>query len=454
MRMRSVWETVWSLAFGFRDFEALPHRIQTAFRAQQDQSERLIGWFQLSVVSLFGLLYIISPKTHMSEIWESPVPWGLSLYLLFTALRLILSYRFSLPDWYLALSGIVDLALLFGLIWSFHIQYQQPAVFYLKAPTMLYVFIFIALRALRFDPRHVLHTGLAAAAGWLGMVAYAVLAVEDGMSRVTRDYVAYLTDNLVLLGGEFDKVITILTVTAILTYALMRGRRFLLQAVAGEIQQRALSRFFAPEVAERIKGANAKLRAGQGETCTGTIVNVDIRGFTKLAATMTPPQVMQLLSDYQAHILPVIKAYGGSVDKFLGDGIMVSFGAAQFQETFARDALCAMMEILKTADDWNAERVEKGSPAVDVAVSAASGALVFGVVGDDTRLEYTVIGDPVNLSAKLEKHNKVLGTRALCDAATLQLAQSQGWNQPLSVKVLDHEAVEGVSTPLSLMALA
>lgn len=452
--MRSLWETAWSLAFGFRDFEALPQRIRREFRQQQDSSERLIGWFQLAVVSLFGMLYIVSPKTHMSEIWESPVPWGLSLYLIFTALRLVLSYRYSLPDWYLGLSGAVDLALLFGLIWSFHIQYQQPAVFYLKAPTMLYVFIFIALRTLRFDPRHVLHTGLAAAAGWLFMVAYAVLVDEGGMAAVTRDYVAYLTDNLVLLGGELDKVITILTVTAILTYALMRGRRFLLQAVAGEVQQRALSRFFAPEVAERIKGANSKLRAGQGETSIGTVVNVDIRGFTRLAADMSPPQVMQLLSDYQAHILPVIKQYGGSIDKFLGDGIMVSFGAAQRSDGFARDALNAISAILKAADAWNLERRQSGLPAINVAVSAATGSLMLGVVGDETRLEYTVIGDPVNLSAKLEKHNKVLNSRAICDAETLRRAREQGWSAPVGLTQVEKADVEGVTHPIALYRLA
>lgn len=455
--MRSVLAIIRSLFFGFRDFQALPRRIEAAFRQQQDQSERLIGWFQLSVVLLFGLLYIISPKTHMSGFWGSPVPWGLCLYLIFTALRLVLSYRYSLPDWYLSLSGLVDLVLLFGIIWSFHIQYNQPAVFYLKAPTMLYVFIFIALRTLRFDPRHVFYTGLAAALGWLGMVGYAVFSVDDGMSRITRDYVAYLTDNLVLLGGEFDKVITIVTVTVILTFALMRGRRFLLQAVTGEIQKQALSRFFAPEVAERIKGADGNLQAGQGETCTGSVVNVDIRGFTKLAATMSPPQVMQLLSEYQAHILPVIQKYGGSVDKFLGDGIMVSFGAARPSDTFARDALYAMEDVLDAARAWNDERYAKGLPVIDVAVSAASGVLIFGVVGDENRLEYTVVGTPVNLSAKLEKHNKVLGSHALCDRETIRLAREQGWQprpQPKSLKELPDEAVDGVSAPITLFVLS
>ena len=220
-----VLQRVWDFLIAHPRLEELPERTREAFRAQQDRGERLVGWFQFAVVSLFALLYALSPKTHMSMALDSPVLWAISGYFLFTLVRLALSYRMTLPHWYLALSGAVDLTLLYSMIWSFHIQYGQPAVFYLKAPTMLYVFIFIALRALRFEPQHVLYTGLAAAAGWLVMVFYAINQME-GMSLVTRDYVAYLTSNMVLLGGEFDKVITILAVTLILAVALARGTAF------------------------------------------------------------------------------------------------------------------------------------------------------------------------------------------------------------------------------------
>ena len=84
-----------------------------------------------------------------------------------------------LPAWLLALSIIIDMALLFGLIWSFHLQYAQPPSFYLKAPTLLYVFIFIALRALRFEAKYVVFAGLAAALGWLAMVLYVVFVDPD-----------------------------------------------------------------------------------------------------------------------------------------------------------------------------------------------------------------------------------------------------------------------------------
>ena len=97
----------------------------------------------------------------------------LLIYGAFCIVRLALAYVRLLPTWMLYLSVIADMALLMGLIYSFHYKYAQPAVFYLKVPTLLYVFLFIALRALRFEARFVMFTGLTAVAGWIGLILYA-----------------------------------------------------------------------------------------------------------------------------------------------------------------------------------------------------------------------------------------------------------------------------------------
>ena len=433
-------------------YETLPTRVQVSIRTHLDRSEQLIGWVQLGIVATFGLLYAVSPKTHMNELWEAPVPIALTLYLFFTLVRLIASYRVSLPDWYLGLSGLVDIALLMSLIWSFHIQYQQPPAFYLKTPTMLYVFIFIALRALRFEPRHVFRTGMAAACGWLLMVFYATFA-HTIRPPVTRNYVEYLTSNSVLFGAEFDKVITILMVTAILTYAIIRGRRMMLESITEGIARRDLSDFFSPEVAERITDGEDKLKAGHGDTCMATIVNVDIRGFTKLAVDLSPNDLMKLLGSYQSRILKVIERHGGSVDKFLGDGIMVTFGASRQSAQFAKNAILAIQDSMQAIDDWNMERISYGYEPVAVGFSAATGQIVLGVVGVSTRLEYTVIGDTVNLSAKLEKHNRIEASCALCDMATINLAKEQGWAPKGDLDIRKNCYVAGTSDPMPLCVL-
>ena len=427
----------------------LPERVRDAIRAEQDRSEVLVGWMQIAVVAMFAALYAISPKTFMRATTFEPVPWALAAYAAFTLLRLILAYRMRLPAWFLTLSVIIDVALLLGLIWTFHLQYMQPPSFYLKTPTLLYLFFFIALRALRFEARYVLLAGGAAALGWLAMVFYAIDA--DG-TQVTRNYVQYLTSNSILLGAEFDKVVSILVVTAILAVALMRARRLLERAVSEGAAARDLSRFFAPEVARQIRGSEHAIRAGDGEMREAAVLFLDIRGFTVIASSMPPAAVMRLLGEYQARLVPVIRAHGGSIDKFLGDGILATFGAAEPSETYAADGLRALDAVVAAVSSWNAERVAAGERAVVVNGAVACGRVLFGAVGDETQLEYTVLGDTVNLAAKLEKHNKVTGTTALTTAACQELAQGQGYAGP-SVP-LPGQRVEGVGAPVDLALLA
>ncbi len=130
---------------------SLPTRVQLAIRKQQDQSEILIACVQLLLILIFGALYALSPKTFSQDSMFAPVPYALAGYMIFTVIRLLWAVKWRLPGWALSLSVIADMILLMFLIWSFHIQYQQLPSFYLKAPTLLYAFIFIALRALRFD---------------------------------------------------------------------------------------------------------------------------------------------------------------------------------------------------------------------------------------------------------------------------------------------------------------
>lgn len=430
----------------------LPARVRTTIQQQADATERLIGWVQLTVVVTFAVLYAVSRKTAPEEGFQ-PVPWVIGAYFLFTLLRLALAYRISLPGWFLIVSIFIDMGLLFGLIWSFHLQYMQPASFYLKAPTLLYVFIFIALRALRFEARFVLAAGVAAALGWIVLVGYA-LTIDPTDAMITRDYIAYMTSNSILLGAEFDKIVSILVVSIILGVALLRGRALLVRAVAEGAAAQELSRFFDPQIASRIRGAETQIAPGTGEARDAAIVNLDLRGFTRFAETMDPDEVMRLLTEYQHTVVPIVQAHGGTIDKFLGDGIMATFGAAERSETYAADALRAVEAILAATRTWQAEMRQAGRRAPEVNAAVAAGRILFGAVGDAERLEYTVIGAAVNLSAKLEQHNKVARSRALCDAETYRLARAQGYAPAAPKREIAAAEVAGVGQPVDLVVLA
>ena len=192
---------------------------------------------------IFGLLYSASPKTFAADVDFTPVRWALGIDFVFTVIRLVLAYRGGIGPAILYLSTVLDMCLLLGLIWSFHLQCQQPPSFYLKSPMLLYVFIFIALRALRLEARYVVAAGLVAAAGWTGLAGYAIYTT--GTEMVARDYVYYMTHNTVLVGAELDKIISIPLVTAIIAVAINRSRNLLNRAVTGGQAAQDLSRFFS-----------------------------------------------------------------------------------------------------------------------------------------------------------------------------------------------------------------
>ena len=435
------------------DYAQLPERVRAAVRAQQDASEILIGWVQLAVVALFGGLYLVSPKTFAGDAEFAPVPWVLGAYLGFTLVRLAVAYRGRVHDALLYVSVVLDMGVLFALIWSFHLQYMQPPSFYLKAPTLLYVFIFIALRALRFEARFVVAAGVVAAAGWAGLAWYSISG-PDGMTQITRDYVLYITSTRVLIGAEIDKIVSILTVTAIIAVAIRRARRLLISAVAEGAAAHDLSRFFAPEIARRITAAETELSAGEGYACDATILFTDIRDFTLYAQAVPPAELIAALGEYQALVVGIVQDQGGAIDKFMGDGVMATFGAARPSDSDAADALRAIDAIMRAAGDWNAARAAEGKRTLRVGAAAASGRVICGAVGDETRLEYTVIGDAVNLAAKLEKHTKAEGVRALAAADTFERARAQGYRPPAGAESRPARVVDGVDRPVDIVVLA
>ncbi len=427
----------------------LPARIDRAIRQQDDASEVLVKLLQLTVVGIMGVLYLLSPKTDAGTAF-SPVPYALLGYLVLNSAALVWALRRGLPNWAVYISIVFDITLLMVLIWTFHIQYDQPPAFYLKAPTLLYIFIFIALRALRFQARFVLAAGLIAALGWGVMIAYVTLS-DPANSMITRNYVEYLTSNAILLGAEFDKIISILIVTGILALALKRAHDLLVRAVSEKAAAENLSSFFDDNVASLIARADEQIAPGTGVSRNAAILNVDIRGFTEMAADMDPSTVMSVLTDYQRRLVPAIQAHGGTIDKFLGDGIMASFGAVTPTSTYAADALKAVDAVLEAIGDWQGDGQATAPYEINLAVAA--GPVSFGAVGDEKRLEYTVIGAAVNLSAKLEKYNKDAGSRALVDRETYDTACRQGYRAGGRPRTL-RAKVPGTARARQLVVLA
>ena len=395
--------------------QQLPDRVRAAIQRQQALSEVIIGWIQLGVVVTFSILYTLAPKTFSEDATFEPVPWVLACYLAFTLLRLVLAHKRILPNWFLYVSVVIDMALLMVLIWSFHLQYEQPPSFYLKAPTLLYVFIFIALRALRFEARFVIAAGVTAAIGWLLMVWY---VISNDSMEITRDYVKYMTSNSVLLGAEFDKVITILMVTIILAIALYRARNLLIESVVESTTAKDLSRFVPSEIVKQVQTSADGVTAGQGELKQTTILFGDLEGFTSLSEELSPTDLINTLNEYFTAVVDPIERHGGVVTQFQGDAILASFNQPKADDDHAANAIRAAIDIQKILNT----KTFGGGLRLRSRIGINSGVVVGGLVGTQDRLGYTVHGDDVNLAARLEQLNKDYGTSIIVSASTRDLA--------------------------------
>lgn len=434
----------------------MPKRFRQAVQRQQIIGEQMIAGIEFIIVVLFWLLYSLSPKTFsktteqsvdsmplfeqlLNMIKAEPVPWALSAYLLFAISRLLLVYYRPKDNWHAYISIVMDFALLYSLIWCFHVQYLQPPSFYLKAPTLLYVFIFIAIRTLRFEARFVMLAGLTAVVGWLLMVAYVVFSQPD-MPMITRDYVAYLTSNSVLLGAEFDKMISMLFVTLILGLAITRARFLLVEAVVESQAVEDLARFVPTQVAKNITLAEQRVAAGYGEVREATMLFTDIEGFTSLSEELSPETLIQVLNHYFSVVAQPIEAFGGTINQFQGDAILATFNLPTADDDHAKHAIQAALAIQQA--------LAKEQVALTTRVGINTGLVVGGLVGTEDRLTYTVHGDAVNLASRLEGLNKQYDTLILVSERTRTLAGDE-----FGYQLVGEVQVRGRTQPTAIYTL-
>lgn len=177
-----------------------------------------------------------------------------------------------------------------------------------------------------------------------------------------------------------------------------------------------------------------------------TVMVTDLRGFTRLAETKEPAEVLALLSEFQGALAAAVQQHGGTVDKFMGDGMLAVFGAVEPLPDHAARAVAAVREVRAAVERLN--RQAAGREPLKIGAGVHSGKVVVGCLGGSKRLEFTILGDTVNTASRLESLTKDRGTDVLVSEETVRRARLSG-----GVRDLGEVALRGRAQPLRLFAL-
>jgi adenylate cyclase len=206
--------------------------------------------------------------------------------------------------------------------------------------------------------------------------------------------------------------------------------------------RRAFSRFLSPQVLAEVAGQLDELRPGVGRRVELTMMFCDVRNFTPMSEKLEPEEVLRLLEVYLGRMTDVIMAVGGTLSKYLGDGIMAFWGAPQAQPDHAERAARAALEMVAAQEEIKKQLSAEGRPAFDIGIGLHTGQAVVGTVGSDQRLEYTAIGDTVNLASRVESLTKEFKVRIVVTSELAERAGGEFGYRPLGTVTVKGRSAE------------
>ncbi len=228
----------------------------------------------------------------------------------------------------------------------------------------------------------------------------------------------------------------------------VRGGLVVLEDISQEKRMKTtLYRYMTPSVAERVMALGEDVLM-VGERKEVTVLFSDIRGYTTLTEALEAAAVVSMLNEYFETMVEAVFHCEGTLDKFIGDALMAVFGAPLPLENHAWSAVQSALDMRRRLLVFNRDRLAQGQPELRIGIGLSSGEVVSGNIGSQRKMEYTVIGDGVNLSARLESITKQYGCDIVLSEHTYYLCQDKIW-----VRELDLIRVKGKLKPVKIYEL-
>lgn len=308
----------------------------------------------------------------------------------------------------------------------------------------LYVILLLAESALTYSPILVMWTGSVIVAVWsfgIGTIysfADTARLAEGRKLTETEALDWYLSPNFVSISQAIIQVVTTVLFTLILAIAVLRSRNTLIAQIKESAARESLALYVSPDLAQAMSDETAS-DFGVPSMRKVAVMFVDIVGFTQMSEGRSPERALALLRSFQERGCSVIFKYNGTLDKFLGDGFMATFGGVDPKSDAAELAVTCAFDLLDTFAEWNTKRAARDAEPVHVSIGLHFGDVIVGDVGTSERKEFTVIGDVVNVASRLERATREMAGMLLVSDSCLEAAggvpSGRSFSQSLTVDI-------------------
>ena len=214
--------------------------------------------------------------------------------------------------------------------------------------------------------------------------------------------------------------VVVILATLIFGYAF----RFILENKNKEKVKMAMGKYISQDIMQNVVKNIDDIRLG-GRKAVVSVLFADIRGFTSMSEKMTAEEVSMILNEYFSAIEPIITKYNGVINKFIGDAVMAIFGDPIEDELHPMKAVLCANEMLKCVRKLRYKWMDENKPDIEIGIGINTGEVFVGNIGSEKRLEYTVIGDTVNIASRIESYNKVYKTKFLIGSTTYEFVKNR-----------------------------